>query len=589
MILFKEIQLSFSIRRYLWVAVLLGYSAAASAQGKPTFEAAADARQILLNSFVEVSFTLTNAEGKNFQPPAFKDFTVVSGPNRSVSTSLINGQFSTSAGYAYTLKPRRLGKLTIDPAGIRVDNRTLYTQKLEIEVLDSRQASSTAGEPFYMQAEAKPTRAWIGQQVLLDYKLYAEDHVGSFNPIGESKYDGFYVEEIRRFDAPWQREIVNKRQYHTKVLKRMALYPQRSGALQVDPYEVQLNILGDDPGGLSLFMPRPVKRIPAATPPAVIQVQPLPQPAPASFSGAVGHYKAVFGANLNDLTTDDALSLTIAVEGDGDIKRLQAPPIDFPESFEVYPPKVLEDRTFEENGRIIGKKVFEYLLVPREAGIFTIAPTFVYFDIDSAKYATISADPITLNVSQGQLNKSGVTPTKIQAADSEILPLKTLSARSAYHFSLWVNHWLWIGLVLPLLALSMAWLLKRRQQRVEGRNSLEYQSQRARKTAIARLSTAKAHLDAGQSRPFYDEIEKGLVAYLGYKFDIPPAAWSKTLARQRMEEAGVDAALVAAFSQVVQTCEMALFAAKDQATDMQATYSAAANIIEKLEGLGERG
>ncbi|MBK8705408.1 MAG: BatD family protein [Saprospiraceae bacterium] len=326
-----------------------------------------------------------------------------------------------------------------------------------------------------------------------------------------------------------------------------------------------------------------MKRIPAATPPAVIQVQPLPQPAPASFSGAVGHYSAVFGASLNDLTTDDALSLTIAVNGDGDIKRLQAPPIDFPESFEVYPPKVLEDRTYEENGRIMGKKVFEYILVPREAGIFTITPAFVYFDIDSAKYATVSADPITLNVRQGQSNRSGVAPTEIQNADAEIMPLKALSTRGAYHFSLWGTHWLWIGLVLPLLAVCTAWLLKRRRQSVEGRNSLEYHSQRARKTAIARLSTAKAHLDAGQSRSFYDEIEKGLIAYLGYKFDIPPAAWSKTLARQRMEEAGVDAALVAAFSQVIQTCEMALFAAKDQATDMQATYSAAADIIEKLE------
>ena len=171
MILFKQIHLSLSIRRYLWVAVLLGYSATASAQSKPTFESASDARQILLNSFVEVSFTLINAEGKNFQPPYFNDFTVVSGPNRSVSTSLINGQFSTSAGYTYTLKPRRLGKLTIDPAGIRVDNRTLYTHKLEIEVHDSSQASSTAGEPFYMQDEAKPTRACIGHQVMLDYKL----------------------------------------------------------------------------------------------------------------------------------------------------------------------------------------------------------------------------------------------------------------------------------------------------------------------------------------------------------------------------------------------------------------------------------
>ncbi len=554
---------------------------AAGAQGRPVFTASADARQILLNSFVEVTFTLEDAEGRNFQPPAFKDFTVVSGPNRSATTTFINGKLMTSSGYGYTLKPRRLGKLTIGPAGIQANGKTLYTEPLAIEVLDSRQVGGGAGEPYYLEAEVTPKSAWIGQQVTLNYKLYAESDVSSFNPIGESKYDGFYVEEIRRFDAPWQREIKNGRQYNTKTLKRMALYPQRSGGLEIAPYEVQLNIVAGDPGGLSMFMPRPVKRVPAATPPAVVEVKPLPLPAPADFSGAVGKYEAVFGVNLTDLTTDDALSVTIAIDGDGDLKRLQAPPVDFPDAFEVYPPKVLEERTYEESGRLIGRKVFEYLLVPRQAGEYAFTPAFVYFDTDSAKYAVVSADPVSVKVRQGQLNKAPAAPVEEKSA--EILPLKSLGRVGAGR-SLPLYDWRFgLGFALPILAVGSSWLFRRRRRRLEGIHLEQDKLQRARKIAVERLAKAKSHLDAGESRLFYDEIEKGLATYLGYKLGISPSAWSKAAARRRMEETGFAADMIAAFQQISQTCEMALFAAKDQGADMLPTYNAAVEIIERFE------
>ena len=47
-----------------------------------------------------------NKDGDNFVPPSFEDFTVVGGPNTSVSNSWINGERTYSKTYSYFLAPK---------------------------------------------------------------------------------------------------------------------------------------------------------------------------------------------------------------------------------------------------------------------------------------------------------------------------------------------------------------------------------------------------------------------------------------------------------------------------------------------------
>ena len=53
-----------------------------------SFIARVDAKKIIEGSYVEVEFILDNVEGDNFTPPKFKNFSVLSGPNRSSSCLL---------------------------------------------------------------------------------------------------------------------------------------------------------------------------------------------------------------------------------------------------------------------------------------------------------------------------------------------------------------------------------------------------------------------------------------------------------------------------------------------------------------------
>src|SRR5687767_2540536 len=63
-------------------------SFSAFAQG--SFTATVDKKRVSVNGTIQLTFTLTNADGRNFTPPSLRDFTVLSGPSQS-SNVQING------------------------------------------------------------------------------------------------------------------------------------------------------------------------------------------------------------------------------------------------------------------------------------------------------------------------------------------------------------------------------------------------------------------------------------------------------------------------------------------------------------------
>ena len=76
------------------------------------FEAEVSKTNLGVNENLRVDFKM-NKDGDNFNPPSFDGFSVVGGPNQSVSNSWINGVRSFSKTYSYFLSPLKKGKYTI--------------------------------------------------------------------------------------------------------------------------------------------------------------------------------------------------------------------------------------------------------------------------------------------------------------------------------------------------------------------------------------------------------------------------------------------------------------------------------------------
>ena len=79
------------------------------------------------------------------------------------------------------------------------------------------------------------------------------------------------------------------------------------------------------------------------------------------------------------------LTLRLYVSGNGNLKIASPPVLKLSPDIEVYDPKITDDIKNGVNGTS-GKKTFEYLLIPRHHGDFTIPPvSYSYFNISSGQ------------------------------------------------------------------------------------------------------------------------------------------------------------------------------------------------------------
>lgn len=556
------------------------------ASGQASFEAFTDARQVVLNSYFDVTFMLRNADGENFIPPSFEDFSILAGPSRSLSTTIVNGKVSKEMGYVYTIQPLRTGNFKIGSASIRVNGKTLRTKPLQVEVVASKDlGKSNPVNQVFVRAELNAKNAFIGQQVTLDYKLYTAVNVDSYSILEESEYQGFFAEDLRRFDDPPVREVIKGVQYVTKILKRVALFPQQAGWLAISPLKLEMAIFKENPKEEGFLFNRQVQRIFVESDEVKLNVNALPPNPPASFSGAVGNYAANFTINQNNVSTDDAISIRLTLSGNGDIKRAQPPRLVLPDSFEVYDPKVLgEDFSEDLNGELTGKKDIEYIVLPKRTGTYQLQPAFSYFDPNRKKYVTISQPSFNVTVSQGsQPVKESSIGERSSPAEEDIRFIKTDLQLSQPGLNFFGNPLFWALTVLPFLLFGGIILIKRNQLQRGNIDPVQLRINRARQEALQRLKTAEQHLKVNASRAFYDEISKALLGYVCDKLQIPGSELTKDNVREKLHSLNVDEVLINNFMQIIQTCEVALFSGKDNPTSMNDIYQQAVSTLSKME------
>lgn len=86
-----------------------------------------------LDGYVEVSFIIENIDGE-FEAPEFANFQVMSGPNTSMSMSIVNNKMTRSSKYSYIIKPLNVGRFFIEPAYLISDDENYETEPIEIIV-----------------------------------------------------------------------------------------------------------------------------------------------------------------------------------------------------------------------------------------------------------------------------------------------------------------------------------------------------------------------------------------------------------------------------------------------------------------------
>ena len=567
----------------IFIFIMFPFVLAAQVQ----FTASVDSKQVPVGEVFEVKFSMENGQGANFRPPNFGDFNVVSGPNRMNSMTIVNGRSQNSETLSYVLQAKREGNFTLGSASMDINGKTYTTGPLSISVVKGRRQTPNdfkgGKEEIFIRAEISSPTAYIGQQLILDYKLYTRANISGVSRINESNYNGFYKLEVNDFPHNDNKVTLGGKAYLTRILQRIALFPQREGTFKIEPFSLQMGIVkgnkrdDNDPFGSFFSAPLVETRIVAANE-VPIEVKPLPAGAPTSFSGGIGDFKADFSISKTDATTDDVISLKMNILGNGDAKRWLAPKLSPIEGMDIYDAKILKEESIERNGEWQTTKEIEYLLVPKQTGSFSLKPEFSYFTTEGGTFQTLS-QAFNLNITQG----SNKTATILQDRVRDILGIKMSTVFVDQVTRFWRSSLFWVLMIIPFLFIGGVIALKEWQKRLSQRDMTVLKRANAPKIAESRLALAQEFLKKGNERLFYNEVSKALFNYVSDKFGIPLAEFTKYNVREKLTSLDVNPTLVLDFDKVLRDCEIALFGGRNTEGSAEAIYERAVGVIVAIE------
>jgi hypothetical protein len=593
-------------------------------QGQVNFTAKLSSSKVGIRQQFTVTYSLTGARSEAFERPPFAGFRLTGQSSMTGGGSVqmfVNGQLVSGnegeQSWTFTLMPTATGNFDIDPARVKVGGEWIESPSLKVSVLPSSQSPSPVQSQTQSQAQsgskqqppqqqtqqsqgglspddviiramADKSTAWVGEPVIITYRIFTKVSIPSFHINKVPSFDGFWSENLTDPNAKPQQseEILNGQRYTSAMIRKIIVYPQRSGNLKLEPLEVELiariarqrqqsnvnnwmdqmfsnffgNPFGSDPFSSFSGFGTTFEDIKTTVKSNSISLNIKDLPAKnrtADFSGQVGKYSMEAWFDKDRILIDDALNLFVKISGNGNMSLLEPPNIQFPKSFDVFDPQV-EDNTKTTGSGISGDKIFNYLIIPREPGKFTIPPVvFSYFDPSAGDYRNIFSDEFKLQIF-GQQGSEGVALLTDVDQDIRFILLQSSRFRdiNSFFFLSTIHILLFL---LPLLAFFVFIILLRRHIRLHSNQQL-LKYRRATKTAGKRLKKASALLKAEKLNEFYEETARAIWLYLSDRFAIEQAELSVDYVIAELRNKDVESETLESLKRTLEFCEYIRFA-----------------------------
>jgi oxygen tolerance protein BatD len=560
------------------------------------FEAKASKTTLGLNERLRVDFSM-NDDGDNFIPPSFEGFKVVAGPSQQVSQSWINGKMTFNKTYSYFLLPVQKGTLTIKQASIEIRRQIYKTTPIKINVTnavempkDPNDTSVSTDDAIHLVADISKGNPYINEPITVVYKLYISYNIGlsNFKELDKPKYNDFWSQNIEIKQLNAEDATYNGERVRCVVLKKVVLYPQKSGKLTIEPLSLDLDV--QVPTNRRNFWGQAIikeenKRVSAGA--RTINVKPLPEGGkPEDFTGAVGRFEFKVTASKTELKNGESLELNVSVSGNGNLKLFNLPKPVVPTALEMYDPVHKEQVTTPLSG-MTGKISDNYTIIPQYKGDYLIKPmTFSYYDVGTGKYKTITSKEIKIRILDGPSPSEGSVASgnetnkqKISKTDHfEFIKLKT--NLEPIHKNDFLGSKLFYGLLIaPFLCIPLLIGIRRKKQAIDS-DVVGNKTKMSNKLAKKFLSEAKKHI--GNKEPFYIALEKALHNFLKAKTQIETSEMSKDKIREILLARKANPETVNDFITLTENCEFARYAPASSVT-IHNDYDKAVAIISALE------
>lgn len=549
------------------------------AAGEVQVTGSVDKDRVQIDEELSLTVRVVGARGNLQAPrlPAFQGFDSFY-TGRTSQFTFVNGKSSATVEFNYVLVPKVVGRFTLAPVEVWIEGKRYSTEPINVDVLGPQIQSPPAVQPApaplvprtasTLQPPPSPTppagpplqvsedanvfaRAWLdkktvypNEQILLTYTLYTRYDTRYEGFEEEPTVSGFWIE-----DFPLDRDLgketvtVEGRRYVKADVRKIALFPTSPAHYTIQPGLLKVSVQ-EQPRTTSIFddffndsffsgagfFSKRVDRL-LKPEPLEITVRPLPETGkPASFTGAVGRFRLDASVDKKELKQNEPLTLKLVIEGEGNLETLPRPPVPELTGFKIYDGDS-STQLFKSGTTISGKKTFEVIFIPTEAGQLAVPPVeFSFFDPRSERYQTLRTPSFPLEVAASE--ESFVLPAELaqkqayqkevelEAHDIRFIHEEAPSGRRAKLLSVLLRL-LAAGNVAGL-ALVGGGIFKRRQEELFARNVGLRRRRTARALALQRLKGLKRLVgdqETEGARKFMDEAEGLLSEYFSNKFN----------------------------------------------------------------------
>ena len=531
------------------------------------FEATVSKSKLALNERLRIDFVM-NQNGDNFSPPEFENFQIIGGPNQSIKTSYVNGERKFSKTYSYFLKPLKKGKLKINQASIEIDGEIYKSLQIEVLITDSVKQPSDSITQYYndddieLRALISKGSPYLNEPITVVYKLYykAPINISDARETETPKFKDFWSQTIKIPQLKVERDIYKGQNYNVVEWRKVVLYPQKVGELEISP--LSLNLVLDVPTDKRDFFGNVIYDQTSqmiSTGMRRIIVKDLPQLGkPDSFSGAVGNFEFDVILNKNSLRATESFQAELKVKGNGNLKLFDLPNILVPNSMELFEPEREELISTNLSG-MSGSVSKSFTVIPRFQGNFPIEEVeFSYFDPNTEKYKVLKSPRLTIDVYDGPVISNTITNdnSNIITSNDSFRFIKLKGNLREVNNDVFFQSQFFYAIVTTPFILLLSFLLFTTYKRNKKESSSELVRIEERKINKMIISAKES---IGDKVLFYDKIEKAIIKSLIVKFSIRMDSLNKEKIQQIGRDKGLSKDDVLLIIKLIENCEKAKY------------------------------
>lgn len=512
-------------------------------------------------------------------------------PSRSTSISIVNGRTTTSTSYTFSLIAREKGNVTIPPITIEIDGETHSTNSLQIEIIERGNLSQSDGRQLpdiFLEVELDDENPVTGQQIVASIVLYFKQgvEITSFQPTAGWRTDGFWKEELQNIRQPQAESVIlNGVRYRKATLMRYALFPSRSGNLNLSEFPLSVGIRTqpsrNEPFGSFFGSGTNQRRVSVASEPFQITVRPLPAAQNAVSMNAVGDLRVNRRLNITQVETGETIELITTIEGTGNIPLVRKPNFNLPDGLDFYTPQ--ESSNVERRGlNIRGEKTFRELMVARAPGTYVIPGERVaIFDHAINRYQYVNLPELRFEATPSSSSQIA----RVNINGGQLQPVSGLAVwRNSANRPLHQTTLFWILFAIPVIALLVGYQQKHLRQKLLTDSSFA-RSHRAVEKAKEQIATARTAIENKEPKECYSVLHKAISGFITDKLSLPEAGLTDQELIQKVEEQGAEPATVKALRYMLNKCATITYAPVGDSDDQHTDVDKVEKLISDLKKL----